>query len=110
MKLSISCIKIWDTPDPYPLDAYYKLVDFTERLNGEFNGDLAHLVSYDGGGGIAYIDVLCYKYNGTGYSGLAEGFSEVPYYSWTVEVIAHELGHNIASPHTHSCKWGPSGN
>jgi hypothetical protein len=29
----------------------------------------------------------------------------VPTYSWTVEVITHELGHLLGSPHTHRCVW-----
>jgi hypothetical protein len=29
----------------------------------------------------------------------------IPTYSWSVEVITHELGHNFGLPHTHSCTW-----
>jgi len=67
-------------------------------------------VSYEGGGGIAYVNVLCAGKYGVGYSGLANGFSDAPLFSWTVEVLAHEIGHNVASPHTHSCSWGPNNN
>lgn len=85
-------------------------MDFTDRLNGNFDGDLAHLISYEGGGGIAYVGVLCSPWYGTGYSGLSTTFSEAPTYSWTVSVMAHEIGHNLNSDHTHACSWGPNGN
>src|SRR5690606_19866260 len=32
-------------------------------------------------------------------------FQNYPTYNWTVLVLTHELGHNIGSPHTHSCSW-----
>ena len=39
-------------------------------------------------------------------------YSNAPTYSWTVEVVTHELGHNLGSPHTQSCSWsvGPLDN
>lgn len=85
-------------------------MDFTSRMESDgFNGDLAHLVSFDGGGGIAYLSVVCSSW-GTGYSGISTWYNDVPNYSWTIEVIAHELGHNFGSPHTHSCSWGDNWN
>lgn len=32
-------------------------------------------------------------------------YSNFPNYSWTVEVVTHELGHNIGSSHTQSYSW-----
>jgi len=33
-------------------------------------------------------------------------FNYVPTWSWTISVLAHEVGHQIGSPHTHACTWG----
>ena len=106
INLQISELKIWDTNDPYsgPSTSDY-LNQFRDALNGNYNGDLAHLVGYAGGGGIAYVNVLCNGLYGVGYSGINSGYNNVPAYSWTVEVLTHEIGHNLGSPHTHSCSW-----
>lgn len=97
---------VWDVPDPYtgPSSSQY-LTQFRNYLNGNYNGDLAHLVGFTGGGGIAYVDVLCNSFYGVGYSGINTTYSNVPTYSWTVEVVTHELGHNLGSSHTHACAW-----
>ena len=111
IRMSVKSMKIWTTPDGYDTNSSMnKLNKFTSDLNGNFDGDIAHLLSYDGGGGIAYVDVLCYPWYGTGYSGLSTTFSKAPTYSWTVSVMAHEIGHQMGSPHTHGCVWGPNGN
>ena len=109
IRATINHMKIWTTPDDYPSGSWEKLDKFTNDLDGDFPGDIAHLVSYEGGGGIAYVGVICSAW-GTAYSGLSTSFSKAPTFSWTVEVIAHEMGHNLGSPHTHSCSWGPNGN
>ena len=97
---------VWDVADPYtgPSSSNY-LTQFRNYQNGNYNGDLAHLVGFTGGGGIAYVDVLCNNYYGVGYSGINTTYSNVPTYSWTVEVVTHEIGHNLGSSHTHACVW-----
>jgi len=97
---------VWNVADPFtgPSTSNY-LDQFQAYLNGNFNGDLAHLVGYGGGGGIAYLNVLCNPFSGIGYSGINSTYSNVPAYSWTVEVLTHEIGHNLGSPHTHACSW-----
>ena len=106
IEFGVNEMKIWDTNDPYsgPSTSNY-LSQFRNAMNGNYNGDLAHLIGYGGGGGIAYVDVLCNSYYGVGYSGINPTYNAVPNYSWTVEVVTHEIGHNLGSEHTHDCAW-----
>jgi Metallo-peptidase family M12/Secretion system C-terminal sorting domain/Fibronectin type III domain len=108
----ISEIFVWETPDSYPTDASGGL-SAIRTTRTTFNGDLAHLVSLrtgSGFSGVAYLftsspyTVLCsaYKY---AYSQTAATFSTYPTFSWTIEVLTHEMGHNMGSPHTQSCSW-----
>ncbi|NMH24794.1 M12 family metallo-peptidase [Flavobacterium solisilvae] len=71
-----------------------------------FNGDVAMLVGIDPGGlgGVAYLDSICAN-NNYSYSDVDFSFSSVPSFSWTVQVITHEFGHSLGSPHTHRCSW-----
>ena len=106
INLLLGELVIWDTSDPYPGPSSSDYLNqFRNTLNGSFNGDLAHLVGYGGGGGVAYVNVLCNSTYGIGYSGINSNYSNVPAYSWTIEVLTHEIGHNLGSPHTHSCSW-----
>lgn len=104
--LVVSEILVWDVSDPYtgPNTSNY-LTQFRNHLNGNYNGDLAHLVGYAGGGGIAYLDVLCNSFFGVGYSAINASYNNVPTYSWTIMVLTHEIGHNLGSHHTHACVW-----
>lgn len=97
---------VWDVVDPYtgPSASNY-LTQFRNAKNGVYDGDLAHLVGINGLGGIAYLDVLCNAFYGIGYSSINSTYQNVPTYSWTIEVITHEIGHNLGSPHTHACSW-----
>jgi len=103
INIQVSYIRIWNTPSPY--NSGSELGDLTAQGYGRTHGDLVHVVHANGGGGIAYIDVLCSQANNTGASGVSGYYNSVPAYSWDVEVITHELGHNLGSPHTHSCVW-----
>jgi len=108
INVRISDAKIWDTPDPYPFSSSSAALNtFRSRMNGSFDGALAHLLSTRsaGNGGIAYVDVLCAPAYAVAYSNINNTYSNFPTYSWTVNVVAHEIGHNLGSPHTHSCSW-----
>lgn len=106
INFTVNEIFVWNTTDPFtgPTTSNY-LTQFRSYLNGSYNGDLAHLVGTNGGGGIAYLNVLCNSYSGVGYSAINLSFNPVPAYSWTVMVLTHEIGHNLGSPHTHACAW-----
>ncbi|MDB4539281.1 M12 family metallo-peptidase [Saprospiraceae bacterium] len=106
INFGVSELKVWDVPSPYtgPGSGDY-LNQFRNHLNGNYNGDLAHLVGYGGSGGIAYVNVVCNSVYGVGYSSINSTFNIVPTYSWTIMVVTHEIGHNLGSSHTHSCVW-----
>jgi len=129
--IEISEIMVWTSNDPYAQHNTlpYVLDRFGQEMHNGFNGDLAHLVSGRNiGGGLAWIGGLCQgievymaDWDNDGieeehYSG-AHSISgnhtidlvDFPEYSWNVQVIAHELGHSMGSPHTHACTWGPNG-
>lgn len=111
-------IKIWDVPDPeqWLTTTRDVLYDFSRRMDNGFNGDLAHYVTFTNlGGGIAWRDQLCAStdYYKTAVSANIDPFyATFPNYSFTVQVLAHETGHNLGSPHTHNCMWpgGPIDN
>jgi len=106
MTLRISQIFVWTTLDSYSRTDAGDALDQFKAARPSVNGDLAHLTATGGNGlgGIAWRDVLCtpFKY---AYSDINTTFNNVPTYSWTINVMAHETGHNVASPHTHACSW-----
>jgi PKD repeat protein len=108
----VSDIKVYDVPDPYLGGSTAgQMLGFMGGAVGDYDGRLAHVFSTRPvGGGVAYLNVLCANNNGSwgpfGVSG-SMNTSTIPFpiYSWNVMVIAHELGHNIGSQHTHDCVW-----
>ncbi len=110
---TLSEVFIWDTESPYSATSSNGYLEDFRKYRTTFNGDVAHLVNMTGNlGGVAYVDVLCntkYRY---AFSSMYNNFQEVPTYSWSVNVFSHEMGHNLGSPHTHSCSWpgGPIDN
>ncbi len=109
--VSIAQIKVWSSPDPYMAQSNIGnlLNSFRQTLGTNFNGNLAHfLTTRSLGGGIAYVDVICFKQYAFGVSCINTTFQNVPTYSWSAEVVTHELGHNLGSWHTQSCSW-PNG-
>jgi len=112
ISLELGDIKVWNTPDPYL--TFTTTTQFLDefRINqippNPFTWNLAHLVSTRLNiGGLAYLNVLCSgsRGNRSGFSAIFNSFQPLPAYSWTVNVICHEMGHNFSSPHTHNCGW-----
>jgi len=116
--LEISEIFVWTTPDPFlHTDLQSIIFHYTSYRKNNFTGNLAQLVSTyppQQQGGIAWLGTLCQPYNGQSgphsFAFIYNSFSVLPTYSWSVEVMTHEMGHNLGSPHTHACQWGPNRN
>lgn len=105
--IEIKEIMIWVSPDGYNTNGSSAALNQFVANNPDRNADLCHLFALGGNntGGLAYVDVLCdnaYKY---AYSNISSSYNNVPTYSWSVEVITHETGHNLGSRHTHACVW-----
>jgi subtilisin-like proprotein convertase family protein len=108
----VTHLRAWAVPsDPY---AGANSSDFLDSIEAEKtnpaapvalqNADLAHLFTAGlGHGGRAFLSGVCAGGNvATGYSDVGSSY-EYPStgYTWTVDVLAHELGHNMGSSHTH---------
>jgi len=104
---SLKSMFIWTTDDPYEGDGSSDYLYQFNELRPVFDGDLGQLVGIDPGGlgGVAVtINGLCSQ-NNFSYSDVNFSYSTVPTYSWTIQVITHEMGHLLGSRHTHSCTW-----
>lgn len=113
IKLSIGYIRSWTIPDPYTsTSGPVMLNQFANEwisTQGSVNRVIAHLLTRRNNldvAGIAYLGVLCNNNLGYGLSGTLTGvINNIPNYSYDVVVVAHEMGHNFGSPHTHNCSW-----
>lgn len=98
-------VLVWDVNDPYG----GSLSNFATQMSASgFSGDIAHLLSGYGGGGAAFLNTLCSTaYTRTAISVLIA--NAAPYWmfpqTYEAKEMAHEMGHNIGSPHTQACFW-----
>ena len=97
----------WITPD-LGLGSIDLLYEFQNSwyANMPVQASLGHFISGANlGGGVAWLDALCLPEIQFGVSGNIGGNLPFPVtqgpINWDFIVIAHEIGHNIATPHTH---------
>jgi hypothetical protein len=110
--LQLGRFKIYTTTDPYTGSSLQPLLqsftNYWAANNGSVDRTIAHLISRKLGGGgasgLAWLGVLCSKSNGYGVTNIS-GSSGFP--SIDEAVLAHEIGHNFGSAHTHNCAAYP---
>lgn len=102
--MKLNTIYVWTSIDPYADN----LNTFSALRTG-FTENLAMLLSSTGGGGVAWLNTLCFSgdYYRHSFCGsiLLSTVLPITTYSWPVNVTTHEVGHNLGSPHTHACAW-----
>jgi hypothetical protein len=103
----ISEIFIWDSASPYSGSSSGALLSQFQNYRKSFNGEIGQLLSYQASGGIAVLSGLCHPYSWArlSFASINRTYNTVPSYSFTVMVVAHELGHLLGSQHTHACVW-----
>ncbi len=107
--LVMTYLRVWeDNVDPYHDSGGSLLDEFRNEWNatmGNVPRDLAHLLSGDYGGGVAWVSVLCSQSYGYGLSGVGGSFPyplvDHDYGNWDLFVVSHEMGHNFGTLHTH---------
>ena len=113
VRLQIPYLRVWTTTDnPYQIND--GTIGFLFEMRDHWNLNMRHVpreavqgLSGRGlGGGVAYLNALCSMQWGHGVSANLNGSFPIPvidnsHQNWDLMVVAHELGHNFGSGHTH---------
>lgn len=112
--VEISSLFVHTTADPYPHDStgFNNVAGtFANTIGYNFDGDVAHLLSSSNSGFMGVGDRTSnFCGNNFAYTRVRNDFANYPNYSGTVYIFTHEAGHQLGSPHTHGCYWGPNNN
>lgn len=112
IKTKLMPLGIWTQPSPYTATTTSGLMGQFQQVRTNWEGDLAQLLGFSGGGGIAagfYGICNSDRRQSMSYSGIYPYYDIVPTFSWTVQVVTHEFGHIFGSRHTHACVWNGNG-
>ncbi len=111
VKLQLSYLRLWESESDIwsATDTLEQLQDFRNHWEANMSGEnrhLAHFISGKNlGGGIAWVSAVCSNF-GYAVSANIRGSFPMPlvdnhWNNWDVMVVAHELGHNCGTWHTH---------
>lgn len=105
--MNLTELFVWDVPSPYNATSSSGRLSQFGTVRTSFNGNMAHLLDLGNYGGVAWLNTICSTPISfrMAYSGINANYSNVPTYSWSVNVVTHEAGHNLGSQHTHGCVW-----
>ncbi|CAG4988185.1 hypothetical protein DYBT9275_00023 [Dyadobacter sp. CECT 9275] len=96
VKLTVTSILIWDHPEPYQLqndfDYYGNVLNYWENNRFEPRDAVVSLS-------------VRYGWFYGGYRMCSSNFPEPNNPGLAVDLLCHELGHTLGSPHTHYCGW-----
>lgn len=111
LRPNLAYLRLWTgTTDPWNTSsssaALPEFRDYWQSAMGTVPRAMAHMLSGRGlGGGIAWLGSVCGSFSYAVSGNLAGSF---PYpvadnnaQNWDLMVFAHEMGHNLGSPHTH---------
>lgn len=111
VRLTTNYVRVWSADvDPYNQggDLLDEFAGHWSSTKGSVPRELAHIFSGRrnlGYGGVAYLSAICESY-GYGVSGYLDGTFPSPLQNrnpgnWDLMVVAHEIGHNFGTGHTH---------
>jgi len=107
----VTFVRVWTGSDPWTAGGTQsQLFEFRDHWNANMthvDRHLAHYLSGRGlGGGVAWLSAVCHPSNAYGLSANLNGSFPYPLQdnvpqNWDPFVVAHEIGHNIGTSHTH---------
>ena len=112
-RIGVNYLRLWSTPnDPWSATSTGAELgvfrDYWAANMGAQPRELAHFLSGRGlGGGVAWLSVVCNPDYGFGLSANLGGSFPYPIINnsdanWDIMVVAHEIGHNFGTTHTHN--------